>query len=146
MKQNYGERIKKLRLSRDLTLEKFAKRIGVSKATVMNYEKNETFPDIATLERMVVEFGAGGHWLITGKGEMFLEKDGEGNGLPRMAAIKKLFPHTKIDGNLLEILEAAGDPILRNEMAIAVILAKQKYQAYFDKKEPEGKTGEKNER
>jgi len=139
MKPNYGERLKDFRRSLGLTLEKFAKTIGVSKATVINYEKNETVPDISTVGKMVSEFGLNVHWLITGESEMFLEKDKGRNGLSPMDLIQKLYPGIKIDDNLLEILEAAADPVFRNEMVIAVILAKQKYREYFaDKTKNEG--------
>ncbi len=134
MKQGYGDRIKELRLSQNLTLEKFAKKIGTSKATAINYEKNGTIPDISTVGRMVREFGLNSHWLITGKGDMILKEGKEGNDLSRADLIQKLYTGTKIDDNLLEILEAAEEPILRNEMTIAVILAKQKYADYFEKK------------
>jgi len=131
MRPTYGERLKNLRRSQGLVLEKFAKILGISKATVINYEKNETIPDIATVGKMMSEFGVDVHWLITGEGEMFLEKGKGGGELSRMDLIKKLYPGTKIDDNFLEILGAVEDPILRNEMAIAVILAKKKYHEYF---------------
>jgi transcriptional regulator with XRE-family HTH domain len=74
MKSEYGERLKIFRKSLGLSLDKFANRIGVSKATMINYEKGGTIPNIELISRMVTEFNLNFNWLITGKNESMIKK------------------------------------------------------------------------
>lgn len=64
-------RIKQIRLSCGLTLEKFGERIGVTRAAVSKWENG----DRSIADSMVVsicrEFNVNEHWLRTGEGEMF---------------------------------------------------------------------------
>lgn len=64
-------RIKQIRLSCGLTLEKFGERIGVTRAAVSKWENG----DRSIADSMVVsicrEFNVNERWLRTGEGEMF---------------------------------------------------------------------------
>lgn len=67
-----GERVRTLRKTLGLTLEKFAEPIGVKKAAISNIEN-----DIRGLtDQMIIsicrEHHANEEWLRTGEGEMFL--------------------------------------------------------------------------
>lgn len=72
-----GERIKTLRKSLDLTLEKFGERLGVTKVAISNIENGNR----KLTEQMTVSicriFNVNEHWLRTGEGEMFLLPEDE---------------------------------------------------------------------
>lgn len=65
-----NERIRELRLSLHLTLDKFGERIGVKKAAVSRWENGDNIA-----ERMILsicrEFNVNEEWLRTGKGDMY---------------------------------------------------------------------------
>lgn len=46
-----GKRIKSLRKSKGLTLEKVHERTGISRATLSSWENNKTYPSMTSLER-----------------------------------------------------------------------------------------------
>lgn len=49
---NLGERLVKLRKSKNLTQEKFAKEIGIGLASLQRYESGERSPTLDTLEKI----------------------------------------------------------------------------------------------
>lgn len=63
-----GDRIKLLRGAE--SQEKFAKRIGVNKVTLGNYERDERTPNISIAANICTQCGVSSHWLIFGEGEM----------------------------------------------------------------------------
>lgn len=70
-----GERIKELRKSLDLTMEKFGERLGVSKATISNIENGNRNLTEQMTKSICREFGVDYIWLTSGDGEMFVESD-----------------------------------------------------------------------
>lgn len=70
-----GERIKDVRNSLGLTLEKFGEKLGVTKTAISRIEKGER----SLTEQMTIsicrEFSVDYMWLTTGEGEMFVESD-----------------------------------------------------------------------
>lgn len=68
----FGERIKKVRRSLDLTQQEFADRIGSKRNTVATYEMGRTDPSAAVVSLICREFGVSETWLRTGAGEMFV--------------------------------------------------------------------------
>lgn len=70
-----GERVKELRKSLSLTLEKFGQRIGVGKSTISDIENNRRSLTEHMIKSICREFGADYIWLTTGEGEMFVESD-----------------------------------------------------------------------
>lgn len=66
-----GERIKELRKTLDLTLEKFGKQLGVTKVAISNLENgNRSLTDQMALS-ICREFNVREEWLRDGTGEMF---------------------------------------------------------------------------
>ena len=57
MKVYFGENLKKLRLSKDMTQEKLADAIGVSFQAISKWERGEGYPDITTLPVISTFFG-----------------------------------------------------------------------------------------
>ena len=68
-----NERVKEIRKSKDLTMDKFGERIGVTKAAISKIEKGERGVTDQMIKLMVKEFGVSENWLRTGDGEMFPE-------------------------------------------------------------------------
>lgn len=73
MTQN--ERVKEVRKTLGLTLEKFGDRLGIKKAAVSKIEKGENSLTDANIKAICREFSVDYMWLTTGDGEMFVETD-----------------------------------------------------------------------
>lgn len=73
MTQN--ERVKEVRNTLGLTLEKFGDRLGIKKAAVSKIEKGENSLTDANIKAICREFSVDYMWLTTGEGEMFVETD-----------------------------------------------------------------------
>ena len=70
-----GERVKELRKSLSLTLEKFGQRIGVGKSTISDLENGRRSLSEHMTKSICREFGVDYIWLTTGEGEMFVDSD-----------------------------------------------------------------------
>lgn len=70
-----GERIREVRNSLGLTLEKFGDRLGVTKVAISNIEKGNRNLTEQMTKSICREFGVDYIWLTTGEGEMFVETD-----------------------------------------------------------------------
>ncbi len=73
MTQN--ERIKEVRKSLGLTLEKFGERIGLKKSAVSLIENGKNSVTDANVKAICREFNVDYIWLTTGDGEMFIDTD-----------------------------------------------------------------------
>ena len=67
-----GERIKEVRKSLKLTLEKFGKKIGVKKNAISAVENNRNSLSEQMAKSVCREYNVNETWLRTGEGEMFL--------------------------------------------------------------------------
>ena len=72
-----NDRIKFLRKSLNLTLEKFGEKIGVQKSAVSKLEKGHVNPTEQMIKSICREFNVNETWLRTGEGEMFVDMDTE---------------------------------------------------------------------
>lgn len=70
-----GERIKDVRNSLGLTLEKFGEKLGVTKTSISRIEKGERSLTEQMTKSICREFSVDYMWLTTGEGEMFVESD-----------------------------------------------------------------------
>ena len=70
-----GERIKDVRNSLGLTLEKFGEKLGVTKTAISRLEKGERSLTEQMTNSICREFSVDYMWLTTGEGEMFVESD-----------------------------------------------------------------------
>lgn len=72
-----GERVKRIRKEKKLTLERFGEKVGVTKQTISRIENGIN----ALTEQMVLsicrEFNVNEEWLRAGKGDMFAEAPAE---------------------------------------------------------------------
>lgn len=70
-----GERIKDVRNSLGLTLEKFGEKLGVTKTAISRIEKGERSLTEQMTKSICREFNVDYIWLTTGSGEMFIDSD-----------------------------------------------------------------------
>lgn len=73
MTQN--ERVKEIRKSLGLTLEKFGERVGVTKQIMSRIENGVNNLTEQMTKSICREFGVDHIWLTTGEGKMFVESD-----------------------------------------------------------------------
>ena len=66
-----NERIKELRRIKNMTLEAFGAKVGVTRAAVSNIENCRSNPSDQLILSICREFGVSEQWLRTGTGEMF---------------------------------------------------------------------------
>lgn len=70
-----GERIREVRKSLELTLEKFGERLGVKKNAISALENGRNSLTDQMTKAICREFHVDYIWLTTGEGEMFVESD-----------------------------------------------------------------------
>lgn len=70
-----GERVREIRKSLGLTLEKFGEKLGVGKTAISKIEKGENNLTEQMAKSIFREFGVDYIWLTTGEGEMFVDSD-----------------------------------------------------------------------
>ena len=63
-----GERVKSVRKKRELTLEKFGERLGVTKTAISRIEKGDRGVTEQMFKSICREFGVNEVWLRTGEG------------------------------------------------------------------------------
>lgn len=99
----FNERLKELRLSKELTQEEFAKRIGISRSAVGMYEKGKREPDFETLELFADFFNVDMNYLL-GKSDVNTD----------ISSIKNIVP---IEKRMIPVIGtiAAGKPITADE-------------------------------
>lgn len=73
MTQN--ERVKEIRKTLGLTLEKFGERIGVTRGSMSNIENGNRNLTEQMTKSICREFSVYYMWLTTGEGEMFIDTD-----------------------------------------------------------------------
>ena len=72
-----GERVKEIRKSFSLTLEKFGEKLGVGKTAISKIERGENKLTDQMTKSICREFNVDYIWLTTGHGKMFVENDDE---------------------------------------------------------------------
>lgn len=66
-----GQRIKTVRKTLDLSMQRFGDRIGITRSSVNSLEKGVNKPSEQTLKLICSEFNVDYFWLTEGIGEMF---------------------------------------------------------------------------
>ena len=70
-----GERIREVRKTLGLTLEKFGEKIGMKKNSVSQIENGKNSVTEQVVKSICREFNVDYVWLTTGDGEMFIDTD-----------------------------------------------------------------------
>lgn len=68
-----NERIKEIRKSLEMTMERFGERLGVTKTAISNIEKSNRNVTEQMRKAICREFNVNEEWLRTGNGEMFVQ-------------------------------------------------------------------------
>lgn len=76
-----GERVKAVRKSLGLTMDKFGDRLGVSKASISNIEGGNRNLTEQMTKAICREYNVNYAWLVDELGEMFMEPDMEVMGM-----------------------------------------------------------------
>jgi len=80
VRNKFCDRLKTLRQQADQSQQDFAKRMGVTPATINRYENGHRFPDVPFLEKLILEFNCDITWLLTGsRKESNLDSDTNGH-------------------------------------------------------------------
>lgn len=69
-----NERIKEIRKSAGLTLDKFGERVGLKKSSLSQVESGVNAVSGSLRKAVCREFGVNEEWLRTGEGEMFVPR------------------------------------------------------------------------
>ncbi|MDD3253276.1 MAG: helix-turn-helix transcriptional regulator [Lachnospiraceae bacterium] len=73
----FGEQLKTLRLAKNISQVEFAKKLGVSKQSVSNWENNNILPSIEMLKKIAVFFSCSTDYLLElEENRMLLETTG----------------------------------------------------------------------
>ena len=121
MTQN--ERIKEVRKSIGLTLDKFGERIGLKKSAVSLIENGKNSVTDANIKAICREFGVDYIWLTTGDGEMFVETDDD--FIERIDRI--MLGEDDARKNLFKALLDASDEDIAAFQRIIYLFASKKY-------------------
>ena len=65
----FGSQLQKLRKEKGLTPEELAARLGISRQTVYNWERNEVYPPVETIRQLAKLFGCSTDHLLACDGE-----------------------------------------------------------------------------
>ena len=85
---DFGENLKRLRKSRDLTQNEFGAKVGLSKAVVSKYENSMGYPSFDILVRIAQHFGVTTDYLLGVTKEKTIDASGLTDG--QIAAIHQL--------------------------------------------------------
>lgn len=69
----YGERVKEIRKSKNLTLEKFGEPLGVTKQTVSRIENGVNNLTDQMIKAICLTYNVNEDWIRTGEGDMYLD-------------------------------------------------------------------------
>lgn len=84
-----NERIRELRKTLGLTLEKFGEPIGVKKSTLSSMENGVSGVTTQMVKSICREYNVNEEWLVNGTGEMFSEIDREDQIMRWAASVLK---------------------------------------------------------
>ena len=70
-----GERVREVRKTLDLTLEKFGEKLGIQKSAISKIERGDTNLTDTNIKLICREFNVDYIWLTTGEVEMFVDSD-----------------------------------------------------------------------
>lgn len=104
-----GERVKQVRKSINLTMDKFGERLGVTKTAISLIESGKNNLTDANIKAICREFNVDYMWLTTGMGEMFRTADDD-----LMAAIDNImFGENEFHKKLFKVVASMNDDDLK---------------------------------
>jgi len=138
-----GKNIKRLRDALDLTQVVFAERLGVSRSSIIAYEREDTAPSADFFMVLIKTFDVNLNWLLLGEGTMFrtgeIEKDPESEE----QRLRQIYPGLPDDPTIDDLVESLQVPIIAHSMLSVFILKRKEYKSFIDEYfEGEGETDE----
>ena len=125
----WANRIKKAREDKKMSQREMVKKLEMYQTTLVTYETGRREPRVGFLTGLMRETGVDGHWLLTGKGDMY----GEGKKtVSKEEAIEALFGDNA-DKVVLYLIEAIKDPYLKSILFARAIESKEQHKNLFDK-------------
>ena len=111
-----GKRIKEAREFLGIGQKEFAKKIGIIYQTLSKYERSEIKPTTEILTKLTEIHGININWLLTGNGNMFIEKEKKSNTKANeiIEAYEKL-PEDKQKYYYFKIIADSLEPITKTE-------------------------------
>ncbi len=113
-----ADRFKKIRRLYQMTQEKMAVRVGVTRTTYTRYEAGELLPGRYTLIKLANDFHISMDWLLLNKGPMlYKEKEAEIEEAETKTAIKEIKIPQRVRNEAEEMLQyMAKYPMFHHEM------------------------------
>ena len=106
-------KLKKIIQDSGLSLPAFAKKVGVSRNTLVSYRDGQTSPSIYFLAKVCMEFSVSNVWLILGKGEPY-------RSIEYSETPIDLSGHPNLNIVLLqEIIEAIEESLNKSDLELA---------------------------
>ena len=75
-----GERIRIIQIRSGLQQPKFAQSLGVSKESLIHYQKDRRHPDSVFLSKLCLIYKVNPNWLLLGEGETSIGEKGKAEG------------------------------------------------------------------
>ena len=100
-----GNRIKEARTKKGSSQEALAKKIGISKRTLINYEKNEQEPTVTTIINIAKFCTTDVLWLLTGKNENNIINDNLSDGYKIDVLNIKASAGAGIENHIVEVID-----------------------------------------
>ena len=99
------DRIKALRQTLGLSMEKFAEPLGVTKGSISKIEHGENYPSTMLQKLICSTFNVNEDWLKTGNGEMFVTLGRKEKVVKYVASLTK----EPMDSKKLKLLETLAE-------------------------------------
>jgi transcriptional regulator with XRE-family HTH domain len=88
--EEISQRIKRLREAIGISQREFSKLLSLSAGYISGVEINSRSVNDRLVKQIVSEFGVNEDWLLTGKGQMFIQKDADERSARLIALFKDL--------------------------------------------------------
>lgn len=122
-----GERIRQLRKSEGLTLEKFGERIGITASSCSTIESGKSNPSDQTIRSICREFRVREEWLRTGEEPMFMRMTPNQERAAFLAAVTAGEASPEINA-FIDALNGISD----SDLKIVMAFVRRTYEAYVD--------------
>ncbi|MBB4823731.1 transcriptional regulator with XRE-family HTH domain [Sporosarcina luteola] len=136
-----GQRLKKLRIERNLTQKQLAEKIKVTHVSISGYENGNRYPDTDTLQRLADYFDVSTDYLL-GRSEL-LSHTIPIAGQEVVLSPEELLLFTELKKHPTMLYDLASDPEKKVKELIKFYKMKQ---MLLEEDEEEDRAGEKNER
>jgi transcriptional regulator with XRE-family HTH domain len=103
---NLGQRLVVLRKLKGFNQGSFAEMLNVSKPTLVRYENNSRQPNSDMLSKLIILYSVNINWLLTGKGEMFIEDKDKPTPTPTTDQTKPIPPEYQ---EMIELMDRIPD-------------------------------------